>query len=166
MSAAVLVANVRGFGRLLDEHGPEHAAHIIERFATITEEVADRAGGQLIHVWADEAFVRFRTPQQAVRAAVEAHRRYDEVMLPGGRSLGVGIGIAVGEMTWVLTGYVGRPVSLATRLCALARPRQTLVDAALRDLFPQVNGVRFHDSDPVPRPWYNGPTRVAEVTAH
>src|SRR5947209_6181986 len=94
MSTAVLVTDVWEFDLVLGAYGVEEARRVIGDFSATTDEVVDRLGGTLIHIWGDKAIASFRTPAQAVRAAIEAHKRYDEVELPGGGSLTSGIGIA------------------------------------------------------------------------
>lgn len=143
MQTAVLVANIRGLHQVLEDHGTEVTVRLVEQFTGITQTVIEQLGGNLVQVWGDEAVVLFRTPQQAVRAALEAHLQYAEVVLPGGRSLGVGIGIAAGKVTWVLTGHVGRPIRRASQLCALAGAGQTFVDTGIREMIPHMHGVAF-----------------------
>lgn len=147
----------------MEEHGTEHAVRLVQDFTGITQEVIEDLGGELVHIWGDEAVVLFRTPQQAVRAALEAQRRYAAVPLPDHGSLSVGIGIAAGTVTWVVTGHIGRPVRRAVQLCADAAAGQTLVDMGIREMIPQMHGVAFIETAVVRSQDAIGYTEVAAL---
>lgn len=160
MPTAVLVADIHKLNRTLEKHGRTQTVKVIEEFAAISQEVIEPLGGNLVHIWADQVVILFRTSAQAVRAALEAQKRYACVSMPGGGPLHVGIGLAAGEVIWVLTGHVGAAIDRATQLCGLAGPGQTLVDERVREEIREMRGVQFREMAPLCSPSVGGASEV------
>ena len=68
---AFLVADVRGYTAFTQERGDEAAARLMARFAEIVREHVEARDGSVIELRGDEALAVFRSPRQAIRAAVE-----------------------------------------------------------------------------------------------
>ena len=66
-----LVADVRGYTVFTQERGDEAAARLATRFADIVREHVEARNGSPIELRGDEALAVFRSPRQAVRAAVD-----------------------------------------------------------------------------------------------
>jgi hypothetical protein len=94
----------------------------------------------------DEALAVFRSPRQAIRAAVELQARFlretteaPELPLP------VGIGLDAGEAVPVEDGYRGGALNTAARLCAMAAPGEILGSQSVVHLARTVEGVSYVD---------------------
>src|SRR6266536_5638924 len=93
-----LIADVRGYTRFTVEHGDEAAARLAARFAAICGETASAHDGQVIELRGDEALAAFRSPRQALRAAVDLQDRFRaESETDPSLPFHVGIGIDAGE---------------------------------------------------------------------
>ena len=123
-----LVANIRGFLRLTEEHGNQAAADLDTRFADVIHEGIDTHGGTVIMRRSGEVTVLFASTTEAVRAAVQLQAGFMEESrrsrLP---PLQVGFGLAAGSYVEAAGSYVGSAIKLAERLCALAQSGQILV---------------------------------------
>ena len=141
---AFLIADIRGYTRFSDARGDEAAARLTERFVTIARERVEMHSGAIVEVRGDEILAVFDSARQAVHAAIdlqEAIAAQQTTNMP----LGIGIGIDAGEAVPLGGGYRGRVLNMAARLCARARPGETLVTAELAHLSGNVEGVRFED---------------------
>ena len=70
-----LIADVRGYTHFTQERGDEAAARLASRFAEIVREQVQAREGSVIELRGDEALAVFRSPRQAIRAAVELQAR-------------------------------------------------------------------------------------------
>jgi WD40 repeat protein/DNA-binding SARP family transcriptional activator/class 3 adenylate cyclase len=141
-----LVADVRGYTVFTQERGDEAAARLAARFADIVREHVQARDGSVIELRGDEALAVFRSPRQAIRAAVElqaglleATRAAPDLPLP------VGIGLDAGEAVPVEGGFRGGALNLAARLCGEAGPGEILGSQSLVHLARTVDGVRYLD---------------------
>ncbi len=141
-----LVADVRGYTVFTQERGDEAAASLAATFADIAREHVQARDGSVIELRGDEALAVFRSPRQAIRAAVElqagllqATRTAPDLPLP------VGIGLDAGEAVPVEGGYRGGALNLAARLCGEAGPGEILASQNLVHLARTVDGVRYLD---------------------
>src|SRR5262245_25072455 len=92
-----LVADVRGYTAFTQERGDEAAAVLVARFAEIVRGPVEARDGALIELRGDEALAAFRSPRQAIRAAVDLQARFlEETRSTPDIPLPVGIGLDVG----------------------------------------------------------------------
>jgi WD40 repeat protein/DNA-binding SARP family transcriptional activator/class 3 adenylate cyclase len=143
---AFLIADVRGYTHFTQQHGDEAAARLVSRFADIVREQIEAREGSVIELRGDEALAVFRSPRQAIRAAVELQAGFlratkADPLLP----LPVGIGLDAGEAVPVEGGYRGGPLNLAARLCSAAGPGEILGSQGVVHLARAVDGVRYVD---------------------
>ena len=157
MQEAVLVADIRGFAARVTEHGYAAASETLGLFAAVTREVVSRFDGTVVHLWRDEATALFSSAGQAIRAALTLKLRYGDDWLT------VGIGLDAGEVIPTPTGYLGRPVLVAARLCSLAGPGEVLTrdGAVAREEVPA--GVRIAHRGAVELRGIEEPVSVIEL---
>jgi len=142
----VLFADIRGFTSMSESHEPRIVVDALNEYFERMVEIAFRYEGTLDKFIGDEMMVLFGSPvaheddpDRAVRAALEMqgaladiNERHEAQGLP---PFQIGIGINTGE---VVAGYIGSsqaleytvigdPVNTGARLCALAKPGQTLL---------------------------------------
>jgi WD40 repeat protein/class 3 adenylate cyclase len=159
-----LIADVRGYTRYTQERGDEAAARLAARFAAVSREGVENAGGSVIELRGDEALAVFSSPRQALRAAIELQARFvEETTTEPTLPLPVGIGLDAGEAVPVEGGYRGAPLNVAARLCALAAPGEVLVTQEVVHLARRVDGVRFLDQGPSRLKGIEHPVHVVKV---
>ncbi len=163
---AFLVADVRGYTTFTQERGDEAAALLTARFAGIVREHVEARDGSVIELRGDEALAVFRSPRQAIRAAVElqtgllqATRAAPDLPLP------VGIGLDAGEAVPVESGFRGGALNLAARLCSEAGPGEILGSQGLVHLARAVEGVQYVDRGELHLKGLSDPVRVLAIAS-
>jgi DNA-binding SARP family transcriptional activator/class 3 adenylate cyclase len=143
---AFLIADIRGYTLFTQERGDEAAARLAAKFADIVHEQVQARDGSVIELRGDEALAVFRSPRQAIRAAVELQERFlQQTMAAPDLPLPVGIGLDAGEAVPVERGYRGGALNLAARLCSEAGPGEILGSESLVHLARTIEGVRYLD---------------------
>ena len=141
-----LIADVRGYTRFTQENGDEAGARLAARFAAVVREEIESRNGSVIELRGDEALCVFKSPRQAVRAAVALQRRCaEEIRHDPSLPLRVGAGIDAGEAVAVEGGYRGGALNLAARLCSLAKAGEVLVSEGVVLLARRVEEVDYVD---------------------
>ena len=141
-----LIADVRGYTSFTQTRGDEAAAHLAWMFAEIAREGVEGHGGEVIELRGDEALAVFRSPREAVRAAVALQLTFaDEVQIDSSVPLLVGMGLDAGEAVQVDGGYRGGALNLAARLCSQAKAGEVLVSQGVVHLARAVDGIGLHD---------------------
>lgn len=119
-----------GLVRLLgDRYGPFLAA-----LRSLLRTAVHDAGGLEVDARADELFAVFVSAAGAVAAA----RAIQAQAWPDGIECRLRIGLHTGEPARSEQGYVGLPVHVAARVCALADGRQVLLTQATLDALPDL----------------------------
>jgi WD40 repeat protein/DNA-binding SARP family transcriptional activator/class 3 adenylate cyclase len=161
-----LVADVRGYTVFTQERGDEAAARLATRFADIVREHVEARNGSLIELRGDEALAVFRSPRQAIRAAVDlqagllmASKAAPDLPIP------VGIGLDAGEAVPVESGFRGGALNLAARLCSEAGPGEILGSQSLVHLARAVDGVRYEDRGELHLKGLSDPVRVLAIVS-
>jgi WD40 repeat protein/DNA-binding SARP family transcriptional activator/class 3 adenylate cyclase/tRNA A-37 threonylcarbamoyl transferase component Bud32 len=161
-----LVADVRGYTPFTEERGDEAAARLAARFAALVREHVEAEGGSVIDARGDEALAAFRSPRQAITAAVDLQRRFlEETRKKPELPLPAGIGLDVGEAVPVGGGYRGGAVNLAARLCGEAGAGEILGSQSLVHLARTVEGVRYIDRGEMHLKGLSGPVRVLAIAS-
>jgi adenylate cyclase len=136
----LLFCDIRGFTAFAERRPPEEAVAVLNRHLQRQAELITRFRGDVDKFLGDGVFAHFTGPDRAldaIRCAVELHRG-DWTDDPGLPALGVGVGIATGEVIVGSVGganrldytAIGAPVNLGARLCAAAEPGETLMNEA------------------------------------
>ena len=132
--AAVLMADVVGYSRLMeaDEAGT-HAA-LKERRISVLEPTVRANGGRVVKVMGDGVLIEFGSAVNAVTGAVDLQRKMAEanVPLPEARRIVLRIGINLGEVIGEGGDIYGEGVNIAARLetlpsrvVSVSRPKYT-----------------------------------------
>lgn len=140
-----LFADLRGYTHFVELRGAAAAAALLVRYRALVRELVGRHSGAEIKTEGDSFYVVFSVVSDAVQcglAIVEAARAASDAS-PDGDPIAVGVGIHAGETVETPDGYVGGPVNIAARLCALAGPGEVLVSDTVRALTHTVLPVMF-----------------------
>src|SRR5947207_9231173 len=133
--AAVLMADVVGYSRLMeaDEAGT-HAA-LKERRVSVLEPTVRANGGRVVKVMGDGVLIEFGSAVNAVTGAVDLQRRMTEanVPLPEARHIVLRIGINLGEVIGEGGDIYGEGVNIAARLETLAEPGGICLSAKVHE---------------------------------
>jgi WD40 repeat protein/DNA-binding SARP family transcriptional activator/class 3 adenylate cyclase len=161
-----LVADIRGYTVFTQERGDEASAQLAARFADVVREHVQARDGSVIELRGDEALAVFRSPRQAIRAAVDlqagllqATRDDQDLPLP------VGIGLDAGEAVPVESGFRGGALNLAARLCGEAAAGEILGSQSLVHLARTVEGVRYIDRGELHFKGLSDPIRVLAIAS-
>jgi branched-chain amino acid transport system substrate-binding protein len=139
-----LFADLRGYTDFVERYGAVEAAELLERYRELVRGLITRFEGAEIRTEGDSFYVVFQSVSQAVRcglAIVEAAA--DASAANPERPIQAGVGVHAGETVETSDGYVGTPVNIAARLCALAGVGEVLVSDTVRALTQTVLPVRF-----------------------
>ena len=126
------------------ERSSQHLAELGDRYGPVVNAVrriqraaVKKGGGVEVDARADEFFAAFKSPADAVEAAIAIQLALAAHEWPDGRSVRVRIGLHTGRPTRTATGYEGISVNAAARLCACGHGGQILLSkptvAALGD---------------------------------
>lgn len=143
-----LFTDIEGSTRLLQVLGGPRYAEVHARHQALLRAAFARHGGIEVSTEGDAFFVVFRSPAQAVAAAVEGTRSLADEAWPGTSGIRVRIGIHSGQAVVLDDDYVGLDVNHAARVTSAANGGQILLsDAARRGLAgpTPVEGIRLLD---------------------
>jgi adenylate cyclase len=131
--AAILVADVVGYARLMEGDETGTLAALKERRNTILEPVVKAHGGRIVKVMGDGLLIEFASAVNAVRAALEFQERYAEAnqAVAEGRRIALRIGINLGDVIGEGDDIFGDGVNVAARLEALAEPGGVCISAKI-----------------------------------
>jgi WD40 repeat protein/DNA-binding SARP family transcriptional activator/class 3 adenylate cyclase len=163
---AFLIADIRGYTLFTQERGDEAAARLAAKFADIVHEQVQARDGSVIELRGDEALAVFRSPRQAIRAAVELQARFlQQTMATPDLPLPVGIGVDAGEAVPVEGGYRGGALNLAARLCSEAGSGEILGSQSLVHLARTIEGVRYLDRGDLHLKGLSDPVHVLAIAS-
>lgn len=118
---AFVFVDLCGFTSFMAEHGEHAAIDALTAFHQLTRGVATRRGVRVAKWLGDGAMLVGVDIGPAIAAAAELVARFDR------QSLVLRGGVAHGHaLLFEGDDYIGRPVNLAARLCAAARPGELL----------------------------------------
>ena len=130
-----LFADLRGYTDFVEGHGAAAAAELLTRYRALAREAIGRFGGAEIKTEGDSFYVVFSSVSSAVRCglALTADAKQASAEHPE-QPIRVGVGIHAGETVESEGGYVGSPVNIAARICALAGAGEVWVSETVRAL--------------------------------
>ena len=126
---AVCFADLVGFTRLGEEVAPEELGHLAARLETLASEVA-APPVRLVKTIGDAAMLASPDPDPLLRAALDL---VDAADAEGEDFPQLRAGAALGLALPRAGDWFGRPVNLASRITAVARPGSVLVERGVRD---------------------------------
>jgi WD40 repeat protein/class 3 adenylate cyclase len=161
-----LIADVRGYTSFTRERGDAEAARLATRFAEVARDAVAARSGRVTELRGDEVLAVFKSPDQAVRAAVELQAACEEeVAADPALPLLVGVGIDVGEAVPVEDGFRGAALNTAARLCSQAAAGQVLVTSQVADRAGAIAGVSFVSAGSSELKGFDAPVELVEAVA-
>jgi adenylate cyclase len=145
--AAILVADVCGYSRLMENDEPGTLSALKERRQNILEPLLRKSRGRLVKVMGDSVLVEFASAVNAVSCAVEmqaglaAANAHDPAHLP----IVVRIGINLGDVMAEGGDVYGDGVNVASRLQALAEPGGIWIAGGVYDQVHNKVALQFED---------------------
>ncbi|MBP1882482.1 adenylate/guanylate cyclase domain-containing protein [Sinorhizobium mexicanum] len=148
--AAILVADVVGFSRLMEEDEVATLAVLKERRATILQPVVRAHGGRIVKVMGDGVLLEFPSAVDAISGAVELQRKMADAnaALSEARRIVLRIGISLGDVVIDGSDLYGDGVNIAARLQSLAEPGAIYVSSGIRDQVKRKLAFDFDDLGP------------------
>jgi class 3 adenylate cyclase/TolB-like protein/Tfp pilus assembly protein PilF len=146
--AAILIADVAGYSRLMERDEAGTHLRLREIRAQVTDPAIERHGGRIVRTAGDGMLVEFASAVEALSAAVEIQREMaarNRDLAPESR-IDFRIGINLGDIIIDGNDIAGEGVNLAARLEALADPGGIALSRAVREQVRQVVGVRLTDA--------------------
>lgn len=163
-TAALLFADMEGSTKLLAQLGDGYV-ELLAEYHRILGGAVSTAGGETVGTEGDGLFAAFPAASGAIEAAIAAQRGLAEGRWPGGATVRARMGLHVGEIRPVATGYVGMAVHLAARVAASAHGGQVLATAALAGLIGRSlpSGVVLRDLGEHELKDIDGPERLFQI---
>jgi TolB-like protein len=133
--AAILVADVAGYSRLMEADEAGTLAALKERRKAILEPALREHGGRIAKVMGDGVLVEFTSAVQAVSCAVEVQKLMATANdgVPEDRRVILRIGINLGDVIVEGGDLYGDGVNVAARLQALAEPGEIWIAGNVHD---------------------------------
>ena len=132
--AAILAADASSYSRMMGEDEERTLEALRIRKATIAE-IAVEHGGRTFGTFADSAMMEFRSPIQAIRAAVAIQRAVERrnADLPHTERMEFRIGVTLGDVMEEGDNLYGDAVNVAARLQEVASPGGICISGFVRD---------------------------------
>ena len=133
--AAVLMADVVGYSRLMEADEAGTLAAVRERRTSVFEPIVDAHGGRIVKEMGDGILIEFGSAVNAVTAAIELQRRMAEEneRLPQTGRIVLRIGINLGDVIDENGDIYGEGVNIAARLESLSEPGGVCISAKVHE---------------------------------
>ncbi|CAN5220586.1 adenylate/guanylate cyclase domain-containing protein [soil metagenome] len=133
--AAIAVADVVGYSRLMEADETGTFAALRQRKTAILEPVVRAHGGLIVKMMGDGALIEFASAVNAVKAALELQGKFSEANddLPGDRHIILRIGINLGDVIGEGSDIYCDGVSIAARLESLTEPGGICISNKVHD---------------------------------
>ena len=141
-----LFADLRDFTVFVETQGDSATARLLRAYRSLVRAEVVRHRGAEIKTEGDSFYVVFPAVSAAVRCGLAIVRAAGDQVGDDGQAvppIPIGIGIHAGETVETPDGYVGTPVNIAARICAVAKPGEVLVSDTVRTLAQTVLPVSF-----------------------
>jgi class 3 adenylate cyclase len=139
-----LLTDIEGSTGLLRHLGAGYAG-LLRDVRRLIDESVTGASGHMIDAHGDEYFGVFRTPGNAVEAAVTMQRAIRAHPWPEGVEVRVRCGLHSGRPELTDSGYVGLSVHTVARICAAAHGGQVIVSGEAAAALVLAEGVTLLD---------------------
>ncbi|WVT75943.1 adenylate/guanylate cyclase domain-containing protein (plasmid) [Sinorhizobium chiapasense] len=148
--AAIVVADVVGYSRLMEKDEVATLAALKERRATILQPIVRAHGGRIVKVMGDGVLLEFPSAVNALSGAIELQRKMQDAnaALPEARRIVLRIGINLGDVVIDGGDVYGDGVNIAARIQSLAEPGAIYVSAGIRDQVKRKLALGFDDLGP------------------
>ena len=133
--AAILVADVVGFSRLMEADEAGTIAALKQRRAAVLDPIVKEHRGRIVKVMGDGVLVEFASAVNAVAVALDLQKRMAQANagVADDRRILLRIGINLGDVVGAGSDIYGEGVNIAARLEALAEPGGICVSSKVRD---------------------------------
>jgi class 3 adenylate cyclase/ABC-type branched-subunit amino acid transport system substrate-binding protein len=138
-----LFCDLRDYTQFVDDHGAPAAADLLERYRPLVRAEVARHKGAEIRTEGDSFYVVFGSVSDALECGLAIVRAAVEQSAGSATNIRVGVGIHAGETVETPEGFVGQPVNIAARLCAMAPAGEVFVSDTVRALTQSVLPVSF-----------------------
>ena len=153
--AAVLVADVAGYARLMEsDEAATYAAWRSARAEAI-EPAVTRNGGRIVKFTGDGFLAEFPTAESALASAVDVQKGWT-----GRDPLKLRIGIHLGDVVLEEGDIYGAGVNIAARLETLAEPGGICISGTVHDLVRRQAGIAFSDGGDTQLKHIDQPVRI------
>ncbi len=123
-------ADLTGFTRYTRENGPHAAVGLLQEFRAVSRDVAAKRGVRVAKWLGDGVMLVCTEPTPAIAWGGHMIDHFE-----GEAEINLRIGLATGPaLLFEGDDYIGEPVNLAAKLCAVARPGQILASCEVADL--------------------------------
>ena len=163
--AAVLVADVVGYSRLMEADEAGTLAALKERRTAILEPVVKAHSGRVVKLMGDGVLIEFASAVNAVKGALDLQEKFAAANedTPENRRIVLRIGINLGDVIGEGSDIYGDGVNIAARLEALAEPGGVCVSAKVRDETHVRLALAFEDLGEQPLKNIANPVRAFKV---
>ena len=146
--AAVLIADVAGYSRLMERDEAGTHARLRQIRAEVTDPAVLRHGGRIVRTAGDGLLVEFPSARSALQAAIEIQRAMADRNrgLPDGQRIDHRIGINLGDILVDGDDIAGNGVNVAARLESIAPAGGIAVSDTVRQQLGDDLGVLFVDA--------------------
>jgi adenylate cyclase len=164
--AAILSADVAGYGRLMDTDEVGTLKGLTERRAVLDGLIAEYRGC-IVNTAGDSVLAEFRSAVEAVQCALEAQTALAETNanLPADKRISFRIGIHIGDVMVRGGELFGDGVNIAARLQSIAQPGGVCISGATHDQVRKVLPIAFTDLGAQTVKNIQEPIRVYEAAA-
>ena len=133
--AAIMVADVVGYSRLMEQDEAGTLAALKERRKAMLEPVVKAHGGRIVKLMGDGVLVEFASAVNAVQGAIELQKQMALANegTPEEHRIVLRIGINLGDVIGEGSDIYGEGVNIAARLEALAEPGGICISAKVHD---------------------------------
>jgi TolB-like protein/class 3 adenylate cyclase len=133
--AAVVMADVVGYSRLMEADEAGTLAAWKERRTSILEPTVRAHGGRIVKLMGDGVLIEFGSAMHAVAGALELQRKMTEAnsSLTDARRIVLRMGINLGDVLGEAGDIYGEGVNIAARLEALAEPGGICISAKVHE---------------------------------
>lgn len=122
-------ADLSGFTAFTREHGPHEAVKLLQEFRQITRSVAAKRGVRVAKWLGDGVMIVSVDATAAIAFGAHLIHHFAET------DLKVRVGLSSGiALLFEGDDYIGEPVNMAAKLCAVARQNEILAACSLEDL--------------------------------
>ena len=123
-------ADLTGFTRYTRENGPHAAVGLLQEFRAVSRDVAAKRGVRVAKWLGDGVMLVCTEPTPAIAWGGHMIDHFE-----GEAEINLRIGLATGHaLLFEGDDYIGEPVNLAAKLCAVAQPGQILASCEVADL--------------------------------
>jgi class 3 adenylate cyclase/TolB-like protein len=165
--AAILAADVVGYGRLMERDERDTLERLKDRRKRILSPLLERHGGRVVKWIGDGVLVEFASAVNAVLCAVALQEQMAKANLegPADRAIVLRIGVNVGDVIVEGSDIYGDGVNLAARLEPLAEPGGITISPSVHDQIRGKVDVPLIDLGPMALKNVAEPLRVFKIAA-